>query len=207
MLNNIQSARTGIACAVIALTAFSAHAELQVWRFTGQVNSVVGTLPVPAAFATAGKHVTIDYLIDTSAPYESFGDDVSFSDLPTAVPRVIVNGRKFEINGGGGINIFGGGFYAINVAMAKPSADGLNFMSYNLFTDTSKKTIPEILKLYSTLVASTPTENRLDFNIGEQYASVLVGGVSFKQVKLPTTCKSSLLVKLDTRCSILLPAN
>jgi hypothetical protein len=206
MLNTIQIARTGIACAVIALTAFSAHAELQVWRFTGQVNSVVGTLPVPAAFATAGKPVTIDYLIDTSAPYQSFGDDTSISFFPTSVPRVIVNGRKFEINGGNGINIFGGGFYAINVAMAKPSADGLNFMSYNLFTDTTKSTIPEILKLYSTLVGSTPTENRLDFNLGDQGSSVLVGGISFKQVQLPASCKSSLRVKLDPRCTILVPA-
>lgn len=206
MLNNIQSARTGIACAVIALTAFSAQAELQVWRLTGQVNSVVGPMAVPAAFATPGKPVTIDYLIDTSAPYDNFGSD-SFGAFPTSVPRVIVNGRKYDINGGNGINIFTGSFYAINVAMAKPSADGLNFMSYNLFTDTSKKTIPEILKVYSTLVASTPTENRLDFNIGEDYASVLVGGISFKQVKLPTTCKSSLFMKLDARCSILLPAN
>jgi hypothetical protein len=205
MLNTIQAARTGIACAVIALTAFSAHAELQVWRFTGQVNSVVGTLPVPAAFATAGKPVTIDYLVDTSAPYDNFGSD-SFGAFPTSVPRVIVNGRKYEINGGNGINIFDGSFYAINVAMAKPSADGLNFMSYNLFTDTSKKTIPEILKVYSTLVSSTPTENRLDFNLGDKGSSVLVGGISFKQVTLPASCKSSLLVKLDSRCTILVPA-
>jgi hypothetical protein len=187
--------KTGIACTLIALAASSAHAELQVWRFKGQVDQhSIGETALPA-FVNIGTQVTIDYLIDMSVPV------VPDTIVNNFVKRIRINGRNVEATGY--LIAWPGSLNAINTSITNARADGLNFISFNRSSPPVVNSAKEALEDYKLAVATTPMQNRLDFGGSSAY----VGATSFQQVQLPSVCKSPFFVKLDPRCAILVPAN
>lgn len=137
----------------IALFSTSIKAELQTWRFTGDVvrTSYSDTF-TPPGFPNIGESLIIDYQFDTSVDITPFGftnpvKNVSFNNETSKVGSYFINQD---------------GFYAINVSI-DGRRDGIDFMSWNLFGQVrSTDSFSDFLNSYQNTNQLSRLNNRND---------------------------------------------
>ena len=118
----------GVATAGLCTLSLNAHAELQTWRFTGNVDRKTIDFVTPD-WLSEGRTVVIDYEMDMGVP-------LSYSDFYNgAIVSVSFNGSKFA--GDGYVFALENALFGLNTSLDPAQTGGIDFLSFGVLNSPS----------------------------------------------------------------------